>query len=320
MQKALITGGAGLAGQALLRSAPDDVEVCATWRNSPLETVDGNGDRLAGSVQVDLCQPDYVAAVFDEFLPDVVIHTAYSQSSESDIVGATTNVASNCARLGSRLIHLSSDCVFGGEMGPYSEIGLDDNPLASPFAIPTTTARPTGDPPSQARVVDPPVDDYGRWKATVEGVARGMVSDCTLVRTSLLMGLEPVDPRTAAVIDGLKAGHEVRLFVDELRCPVSVDEFAGALWRLAGMNRRAAAGVWHLAGTEAVSRYSLGLLIATTWGLDPSRIIPSLQRDHPKPRARDVRLSIGRAQEELRFQPSTMAELFTQWSSNERTS
>lgn len=290
MRRVLITGGAGLAGQALLRRVPEGVEAVATWRSTPLQV--GSGP------QVDLCDADAVATVFGDTEPDLVIHTAYTQSSRADIVDATTNVARAAGHAGARMVHISSDCVFGGECAPYLEIGLPDR------------SEPAGGRQGVA-AVDPPADDYGRWKAEVEAIVTGLVPDAAVVRTSLLVDLVNLDPRTATIIDGLRTGEAVKLFVDEVRSPVSVDDFADGLWRLVELDRAAAAGVWHLAGTEALSRYSLGVLAASAWGLDPAGITPTRQQDHPHPRARDIRLDISRAQKQLGFLPRTMAEVFS---------
>lgn len=272
--KALITGGAGLLGQALVRSAPDGVDAVPTWRRTAPTVGEGP--------QADLTDPDQVESLLGSVKPDVVVHTAYTQSAEVDVVTATTRVAEACARHGSGLIHLSTDLVFDGTAGPYGE----DHPAVNP------------------------VDDYGRWKARTETIVADTVADAAIVRTSLLVSTNPVDPRTQAIVDALRNGHEVRLFVDELRTPLAVDDLAEGLWQIAQMGT-AGSGVWHLAGVEALSRYTLGVLVAAAFGLDPAGITPSRQADHPTPRAADVRLLTERADRELDMTPRTMAELLS---------
>lgn len=66
-----------------------------------------------------------------------------------------------------------------------------------------------------------------------------------------------------------------------------VSDLAAALLELALSDAR---GVHHLAGSDAVSRHELGLLIAHRDGLDASRLRPGLRSDSGLPAALDVRL------------------------------
>ena len=235
MVKVLITGGAGLLGCSLRRRTPSGHEVVATWRSTPLELGVGAVGGEVGA-QVELCDAAAVAELFDQHQPDLVIHTAYTQNDHADVVDATGNIARSAGEHGARLIHLSSDVVFDGERGPYDE----------------------GDPTGE------PVDDYGKAKLAAEVAVKAAVPGAAIVRTSLLVEVDPPDPRTAFVLDGISEGKDVGLFVEELRCPLAVDDLAEALWQIASLNTDDASGVWHLAGTEALSRYSYGCLLYTS--------------------------------------------------------
>ena len=93
----------------------------------------------------------------------------------------------------------------------------------------------------------------------------------------------------------------VRLFTDELRCPITVEDLAAQLWEVVLLPPEQRAGVWHLAGPEAVSRYALGVMIALRHGVDPSAILPALSASALSPRPRDLRLLTPRADRELRI-------------------
>ncbi|HEX8907300.1 MAG TPA: hypothetical protein VF771_20780, partial [Longimicrobiaceae bacterium] len=58
------------------------------------------------------------------------------------------------------------------------------------------------------------------------------------------------------------------------------------------------AGVWHLAGPEAVSRYTLAVLLALRHGIR-RKIVPGLNREFTPKRPRDLRLLTTRADREL---------------------
>lgn len=230
-----------------------------------------SGHTAVGTTRVDVELSDAAAvhAAARRIAPDVVVHTAYGTAElDRDVVAATANVADACAAVGAALVYLSTDVVFDGTAGPYAE----DAELT-------------------------PLHAYGRAKAAAEVAVIERVPDAAIVRTSLVCWDDPIDPRSAAVIDGLRAGAEVRLFVDELRNPVRVDDLVEAIWAIVAMPRSAQAGAWHLVGDEACSRYELGVTLARWAGLDPAGITATRSADWsgPEPRPRDCRLTTGRA-------------------------
>jgi len=267
--RVLITGGAGLLGSALIRAAPQGVELHATRRTAP----------VAGGARehvVDLTDAAATAALLDAVRPELVIHTAYRQDTpERDVWRATEGLVLACRAAGAALIHLSSDVVFDGENAPYAESAA--------------TA---------------PVHEYGRWKAQAERFVREQLPAAAIVRTSLITRADPPDTISARLIDGIRdaarGGETPRLFVDELRCPIGDEDLAAQLWELAEMPPDARAGFWHLAGPEAVSRYTLGVLVAGRHGVDASAIVPTRSRGAGLQRPRDLRLLTTRAERELR--------------------
>jgi len=274
----LITGGAGLLGSALIRAAPEGVDLHATRRTAPVLD-------LAREHAVDLADAAATAALLDAVRPELVIHTAYRQDTpERDVWRATESVVLACRAAGAALIHLSSDVVFDGEHAPYAE-----------------SAAPA------------PVHEYGRWKAHAERLVREQLPAAAIVRTSLITRPDPPDTISARVIDSIRdtarGGEPPRLFVDELRCPIGDEDLAAQLWELAAMSPDAQAGFWHLAGPEAVSRYTLGVLVARRHGVDADAIIPTRSRGAGLQRPRDLRLLTTRADCELRIFARPISEV-----------
>ncbi|HEX5725104.1 MAG TPA: sugar nucleotide-binding protein [Longimicrobiaceae bacterium] len=266
MRRVLITGGAGLLGSALVRAAPEGVELHATHRRSPVAGAEAHA--------VDLADAAAVQALFARIRPDLVIHAAVSNDHERDVWRATEAVAAACRAHGAALIHLSTDALLDGEHAPYDE-----------------SAEPA------------PVHDYGRWKARAELHVRREVRGAAVVRTSLIIRADPPDRTSAWVVDALRRGEPVRLFVDELRCPIAADDLAAQVWEIGGLPSERRGGVWHLAGPEAVSRFTLGVLLARRHGLDAGLLVPVLSRTADSPRPRDLRLLTTRADAELRTRP-----------------
>jgi len=253
--RVLITGGAGLVAGHLVRTAPAGSQLHVTWRTS--SPVDG-----PAAHQVDLCDTQAVGALCEGIQPDVVVHTAYSQSSESDVVDATRAVAAAAAACGARLVHLSSDMVFGGEGAPYDEDAVPD-----------------------------PLNYYGRWKLRAEQLAAEHVSSALITRTSLVVSGDPLDHQARWLGQALAAGESVTLFDDEYRTPVQAGDLAGAIWDLVA---EGASGVVHLAGPERLSRAQIGVRCAEHLGLPTDLLRTASAANHPEPRPRDLSLASAR--------------------------
>ena len=264
----LITGGGGMLGSALIAQAPAGVEVHATQRTSLVKG--------ALAYSLDLAEEPAVTELFARARPDVVIHAAYGKHDlERDVGRATLNVAAACRRTGAGLVHMSTDVVFDGEQAPYAE-----------FAAPA------------------PLTPYGRWKAEAERAAREIATGAALVRTSVIVRTDEENE----TVRQLRAGTLPPAFVDELRSAIALEDLADQLWEVALLPPERRGGVWHLAGPEAVSRFTLCVLLALRHGIDPAAVKPGLNRAHGEPRPRDLRLLTARADRELRTRARPISE------------
>ncbi len=265
----LIIGGSGYLGSHLARRAQRGWHVVATYFSHPPD--------LSGcqTVPLDIRDGRAVVELFSRLRPYAVIHTAADMSSpaamQAVIVQGTRHIAAAAGAMGTRLIHLSSDIVFDGEHGPYSET---DTPC--------------------------PITPYGEAKAAAEQAVADLCPKASIVRTSLIYGFSPPDPRTMWVLNSVRHGQPITLFTDELRCPVWVEQLAAALLELITLDEASAAGVWHLAGPQPLSRYQFGRRLVRAWGLNPAGITPGLSRESGLFRPRDCRLDVSKAQARLR--------------------
>jgi dTDP-4-dehydrorhamnose reductase len=136
--KILVLGASGMLGNAVLRyfAAYTDHEVVGSIRAEgargllPLNVQDNVVS--AGSVD----DPDMLARLFDRTKPTVVINCVglVKQLDEAnDPLSAIPinsilphRLARLCSLVGARLVHLSTDCVFSGAKGMYSESDVPD--------------------------------------------------------------------------------------------------------------------------------------------------------------------------------------------------
>jgi dTDP-4-dehydrorhamnose reductase len=259
----LVTGASGYLGRELLAQAR------AAGR-------DATGTHLTNAtadVSLDVCDRAAVDDLMARVRPGAVVHTAYVQDGDRmrkvNVDGAA-HVAAAAARHGARLIHLSTDLVFDGELArPYRE---DDRPG--------------------------PVNEYGASKLDGERAVLGTHGDALVVRTSLIYaGAEP-GPTELLVLDDLAGRADVVFFEDELRSPVACGDLASALLELAALPLR---GLLHLAGPEPVSRLAFARLIAAHHGADPSRLRAGRSADQTVRRPLDCVLDSSRAYRLLRF-------------------
>jgi len=258
----LVTGGAGLLGSALARLAPGGWTPEVTVRSTPLP------EGLAGvkAHRVDLTQPLAFFELAERRRPAVVIHTAYSKTDGRQTVDAATEVATACAALDIPLVHVSTDALFDGEHAPYDE-----------------AAEPS------------PVHAYGRSKALAEVAVRESCPDAVIVRTSLILAEDGSDPTTVWAVERLRAGERVTFFDDEFRCPILVDDLATQIWEIAHWPVGERAGVWHLVGSQRLSRAEVGRLICDRLGLDWSLVDVASAATMPEPRPRDLTLTSQRS-------------------------
>jgi len=266
----LVTGGSGYLGGWVVRLARDDWDVTATHLTHPADEPGTDWQWL------DVRDEVAVATLVAQVLPTVIVHTvAINPGGGADFeatnVAGTRHVARATAACGARLIHISTDVLFDGESRP--------------------ARRGRGnyveeDPPT-------PITSYGRSKALAEEEVRDSGAEAVSVRTSLIYGWRPhMGRHTRWIVENLKAGKPVRLFTDELRCPIWVESLAAAVVELAGIDYT---GVLHVAGAQILSRYEFGVRLLRFHGLDPSPIIPASSRESGLRRPLDCTLDCSRA-------------------------
>ena len=236
-------------------------------------------------VEGDLEQPGTLAGAIREQRPDVVLHAAalaYHDRCEADPkLARRVNVESSVALAeasrdaGSRFVLVSTDAVFDGSRGHYTET----------------------DPVS-------PTSVYGRSKAEAEQRVLG-VADALVIRTNFF-GWSPTGRRSILefFVNALSASQQVRGFTDFTTSSAYAQVLAESIWDLVNAS---ATGVLHVTSPDRMTKYDFGVAVAEEFGLDAGLITPTTADVHP-PRNGDISLDVTKAEALLGRPLPTMRE------------
>jgi len=281
LEKALITGAAGLLGSKLVEALSEGYEVIPTHRAHRIHP---------DSVKMDIVDGSEVARVLTEVKPELVVHAAAEtnvdkceinrESAWSVNAEGTRNIAAVCGKIGVKLVYVSTDYVFDGEKELYSE-------------------------EDEAN----PVNYYGLTKLEGERFVKELCEDFIIARTSVLYGWHSIKLNFATwVVDSLENGKRISVVEDHYNSPTLADNLAETILKIVRMD---ATGMYHIAGSERISRYRFAMETAEIFGLDRSLITPVKMEDLKAwvaKRPRDSSLSVNKARHELKVSPLGVRE------------
>ena len=260
-------GGSGFLGRTTVAWAiAQGVSVDATYLSSAPQPADALDDEHWH--RCDILDLEQVRGIVAEVAPTAIINAAYRQSGEraEEICSAGAgNLASAAADADARIVHVSTDLVFDGDLErPYNE----DDPVS-------------------------PINDYGRAKARAEELVAAANPNSVSVRTSLIYGASDA-PQERLVRRAIDQG-DISFFTDEWRSPIHVEHLAAAVGALA--TEVPATGVLHVAGAERLNRLQFASVLAENMDLDAALLTGGPADASLGPRASDVALDIQRALE-----------------------
>lgn len=287
--KVLVTGANGFLGYYLVRQLlQKGHDVIATGKGDC--RLPFTGVHCFQYVNMDFTDPFAVHDVFEKFHPEAVVHAgAVSKPDECELnqwqaylvnTEGTVTMLLNAEEQKSFFVFISTDFVFDGEKGMYTE---NDIPR--------------------------PVNYYGKTKLEAEEAVQEYEHDWAIVRTVLVYG-KPVTGRTnilAIVKEKLEKGEVCKLVDDQLRTPTWVEDLAAGIVTI--LEKRAK-GVWHLSGKDMLTPYRMGIKTAGLFGLDESLLQKVTAADFSQPAVRPPKTGfvIDKARTELGFDPVSFEE------------
>ncbi len=250
--KILLTGASGLFGINFALHLNHQHQITGTSNklsltNTPFEMK-----------QVDLGDFTVLSPLLEEIKPDLLIHCAavanvddcenhpdLAKRINADLAGELASIAS---RLGIQMIHLSTDAVFDGKAGNYSETDATN-----------------------------PINKYAETKLAGEKMVADANPDCIIARVNFY-GFSLSGKRSLGelFVNQLSAGKSMMGFTDVYFCPFHVFQLSDLLMQMAKMDLK---GLYHVVNDECLSKYEFGCRIARKFGFNESKVIPTSWRE-----------------------------------------
>jgi dTDP-4-dehydrorhamnose reductase len=273
-ERVLITGGSGLLGSNLSTIFKEDFKVYFTFNKNSINLRDCEG------VKLDLTNFEETKKLILKIKPKVIIHCAaltnvdYCEENpkEAELINseATKNIGEISNEIKSKLIYLSTDSVFDGVKGDYSEEDKTN-----------------------------PLNVYGRTKLEGEEYVKDSCRDYLIVRTNIY-GWNAISKYSLAewMLDKLEKNEEFYGFKDISFTPISVNNLGRAILEACKKDIR---GLYHIAGSEKCSKFEFANTIADVFNLNKNLIksVNSDILDFKAKRAKNMSLNTEKIQRSL---------------------
>ena len=244
-RKILITGAGGQLGLAIHQKLRDKFDVF------PTDRITSESGDSQNSKNLNITERSDVKTIINEINPDIIINCAAytdvdgseknkNQAHMVNVVGLQNLIlASN---YNTYFVHISSDYVFDGKAGPYSE---------EDFTY--------------------PINYYGKTKLESENILRGSRRKFLIIRTNVIYS-EDLNIKAnyfAWVYKSLLNNKTISVVNDQISNPAYVSHLAQAIFQCIILNTE---GIYHYGSDNYLSRYEFSMEIANIFELDNSLI------------------------------------------------
>jgi len=277
--KILVTGASGLLGSKVAELAfSEGYEVYSAYNQHTIN--------YGSPVRMDLTDLDSCRRVFENVRPEAVVHSAAltnvdlceveKETAWRINLHGTELIARLCKEFNCFMVFISTDYVFNGEKGLYSE---EDQP--------------------------DPINYYGYTKLKAEEAVRSILNDYCIVRTSVIFGSKPAAGKinfALWVLESLKQKRRINVVVDQINSPTLNTNLAEVILEILD---RKLMGLYHIAGATPISRYDFACLLAEELKLERELIQPTTSDkiNWIAKRPKNASLNVAKAQRSLKKKP-----------------
>lgn len=256
MRPVLLIGSTGFLGLELARALRLAGQPAVLAARKPHAIPAGLGLEHATKLSLDATQTSALEQVIVLLRPRaIVMAAALARIADCDReperarelnTEAPGRIAALCARYGVRLVHVSTDLVYGRQPPPTR--GFREEDPAGPCSL------------------------YGETKLQGERAVLDAYADALVVRLPLLCGASHGRGLGASdsLLSDLSRKQSSQVFEDEYRTPLRVEDAAQALVELMDLEVH---GLLHVAGPERLSRVELAERVLLAADVDPSCLV-----------------------------------------------
>lgn len=287
-KRILVVGSNGMLGQRIIHHFENKPKVELLASSAEEYSYVGNTSYTI----VDLCRRESIKSLIYDFFPDVIINTAAftnvdlceteRETAWKVNVRGVEYLAETARIIDAHLIHISTDYVFDGKNGPYTE-----------------NSKPR------------PISYYGRTKLASENAIRLVSPLHTIIRTNVLYGPVKMGRPDFVkwVVTNLRENKPIRIVTDQINNPTYIDDIVQAIDTIIEFRKQ---GIFNIGGSEFLSRYDFTHRIADYFNLDKELIKPIVtsELNQPAPRPLKSGLVILKAETMLNYKPHSLNESF----------
>jgi len=282
-KRVLVIGASGKLGSELIEGFENskfknEFDVTGTSKSS-------TSNRL---LSLDITEKEKVQNIFENVKPNIVILSAaltYAEYCEEQPelakkinVEGTKNIVEFCKIMNCKLIFLSSDYVFDGKTGPYSE-----NSVTNPLNI------------------------LGKTKVEAEKIVQKM-DEHIIIRTAWVNDINKGSKSYALhIINSLKENKEIKAPIDQFGHPTLASNLCEIIIELCLKNKK---GIFHVTGLTYLSRYEFAVEIAKAFGLNHTLIkgVKSPELKQKALRPKNVELNLNKITTEITIKILSLRE------------
>ena len=289
MKRIMVTGSNGLLGQKItdLSLLDPDIELISS-------SIGPNRHNIKDGYvyeELDILDMDRLNEIVEMYQPDAIIHTAAMTNVDACEVErskcyalnvqSVINLVDVCEKWDIQLIHLSTDFIFDGENGPYTE-EAEPNPLSY----------------------------YGETKLESELILKNSSCRWAILRTIIVYGIVNDMSRSNIVLwakAALGKGEPINVVNDQWRMPTLAEDLA--LCCILAVKKNAS-GVFNVSGKDLMSILEIVERVADYYGLDKSliRAISAESLNQTAKRPKKTGFILDKAIDELGYKPHSFEE------------